>query len=273
MSGIREGILWYKTRRLAASHPFFRRPKGLLSRREAKRLLGDNTIFDGQAVIQQVRLELGIPMPTATKEPRLGKRGFPPLWRKAAIGLVILLLVVGFFTMTDAGVAFAKKIYRVIVRVTDGLLLAQGESTLDDAASMDCSSLPAEFESLEAVAAATGREIVIPGSEDVLTSFTVHTPCEDIVVIRSEYSRENGDQYIISQTLHSNVVLWGSANITTEEVTTVESGIDAIAYLSTMVDGMVYAEIYGDCYNVSIRSATIELNELQDIVKGLTNLK
>ena len=175
--------------------------------------------------------------------------------------------------MTDAGVAFAKNIYRVIVWVTDGLLLAQGESTLDDAASMDCSSLPAEFESLEAVAAATGREIVIPGSEDILTSFTVHTPSEDIVVIRSEYSRENGDQFIISQTLYNNAVSWGSTNITIGEITTVESGIDAIAYLSTMVDGTVYAEIYGDCCNVSIRSATIELNELQDIVKGLTNLK
>ena len=273
MSGIREGILWYKTRRLAASHPFFRRPKGLLSRREAKRLLGDNTIFDGQAVIQQVRVELGIPVSAATEPPRLGKGGFPPLWRKAAIGLVILLLVVGFFTMTDAGVAFAKNIYRVIVRVTDGLLLAQGDSALDDAASMDYSSLPAELESPEAVAAATGREIVIPGGEDVLTSFTVHTPCEDMVVIRSEYSRENGDQYIISQTLYNNAVSWGSTNITTGEITTVESGIDAIAYLSTMVDGTVYAEIYGDCCNVSIRSATIELNELQDIVNGLTYLK
>ena len=52
-----------------------------------------------------------------------------------------------------------------------------------------------------------------------------------------------------------------------------ESGINAIAYLSTMVDGTVYAEIYRDCYNVSIRSATIELNELQDIVNGLTYLK
>ena len=77
MRGIREGILWYKTRRLAASHPFFRRPKGLLSRREAKRLLGDDAIFDGQAVIQQVRVELGIPVSAATEPPRLGKGGFP----------------------------------------------------------------------------------------------------------------------------------------------------------------------------------------------------
>ena len=106
-----------------------------------------------------------------------------------------------------------------------------------------------------------------------MTSFTVHTPSEDMVVIRSEYSRENGDQYIISQTLYNNAVSWGSTNITTGEITTVESEIDAIAYLSTMVDGTVYAEIYGDCCNVSIRSATIELNELQDIVNGLTYLK
>ena len=269
MRGIREGILWYKTRRLAASHPFFRRPKGLLSRREAKRLLGDDAIFDGQAVIQQVRLELGIPVSTATEPPRLGKSGFPPLWRKAVIGLVILLLVVGFFTMTDAGVAFAKNIYRVIVWVTDGLLLAQGDSALDDAASMDYSSLPAEFESLEAVAAATGREIVIPGGEDVLTSFTVHTPCEDIVVIRSEYSRENGDQYIISQTLYYGGTLWGSAINTTGSISALESGVGAMAYLSTMDDGMVYAEIYADSCSLNISSVTMKLDDLKGIVSEL----
>ena len=57
------------------------------------------------------------------------------------------------------------------------------------------------------------------------------------------------------------------------EVTTVGSGIGATAYLSTMVDGTVYAEIYGADYNISIRSAAIDLNDLQDIVKGLTYLE
>ena len=189
----------------------------------------------------------------------------------AAVGNLssLNLLVVGFFTMTDAGVAFAKNIYRVIVWVTDGLLLAQGDSALDDAASIDYSGLPAEFESLEAVAAATGREIVIPGGEDILTSFTVHTPCEDMVVIRSEYSRENGDQYIISQTLYYGGTLWGSAINTTGSISASESGVGAMAYLSTMDDGMVYGEIYADSCSLNISSVTMKLDDLKDILSEL----
>lgn len=272
MNEISERILCHKMKRLAASHPFFLRPNGLLSRREAKRLLHSNTIPNGHEVIQQTRLELGIiaPPPLEKWKPR---KPVSSLWCKVAIGLFVLLLMVSFFTMTEAGMAFAESIYHIIVRVVDDSFSAQGESIADDIDAIDFSTLPSKFESLEAVAEATGRQIVIPDGEDILTSFTVHILDENTVVIRSKYSSESGGQYTVSQTLYNDAASWGSSNNTIGEITTVGSGIGATAYLSTMVDGTVYAEIYGADYNISIRSAAIDLNDLQDIVKGLTYLE
>lgn len=48
MSKIREKIIWYRMKRLAAAHPFFHRKNGLLSMREAKTLLREKEIPDGR---------------------------------------------------------------------------------------------------------------------------------------------------------------------------------------------------------------------------------
>lgn len=65
MSKISEKIIWYRTKRLAAAHPFFQRKNGLLSMREAKALLQGREIPDGHAVLRQARIELGIPEPVS----------------------------------------------------------------------------------------------------------------------------------------------------------------------------------------------------------------
>ncbi len=61
MRRIREQVIWYRTRRLAAAHPFFHRKNGLLSMREAKALLQGREIPDGHEVLRQARIELSIP--------------------------------------------------------------------------------------------------------------------------------------------------------------------------------------------------------------------
>ena len=73
MRRIREQVIWYRTKRLAAAHPFFHRKNGLLSMSEAKALLRGREIRDGHAVLRQARIELGIPEPVSGAATSPGK--------------------------------------------------------------------------------------------------------------------------------------------------------------------------------------------------------
>lgn len=104
----------------------------------------------------------------------------------------------------------AKGLYNVIISVFDGSLLSRNEGTTGYVKPIDFAALPAEFESLEAVAEATGRQVVIPGgSDDVLLSFSVHIVGDDALVIRSKYTRTDGKNMLLCSPfimiLHSGV--------------------------------------------------------------------
>lgn len=147
--------------------------------REAKALLQGKQIPDGHEVVRRARIELGMPEPVSGVPPEKTTRSYArgsssSSLRRGVVYLPALLIVFGFFTMTKAGAAFVKDIYNVIVSVFDGSLLSRNESAPDHVKPIDFAMLPTEFESLEAVAAATGRQIVIPGDrDDVLLSFSV----------------------------------------------------------------------------------------------------
>lgn len=272
---MREQIIWYKMKKLAAAHPFFSRKGGLLSRREAKALLHGREIPDGHEVVRQARIELGIPEPvsgatiTPEKTARSYARGLSPL-RRGAVYLPALLIVFGFFTMTEAGAAFVKDIYDVIVSVFDGSLLSRNENAPDHVKPIDFAALPTEFESLEAVAEATGRQIVIPGdSDDVLLSFSVHMVGNETLVIRSKYTRTDGKQYAVVQSLYNDLTLWGGYYNAAENIVTLESGIGIETYLSIMEDETVYAEAFGEGYDLNVSSTELSLANLQEIIRNL----
>lgn len=42
-----------------------------------------------------------------------------------------------------------------------------------------------------------------------------------------------------------------------------------LAYLATMDDNTIYAEAFGEGYNLNISSPTLELDDLQDIIVNL----
>ena len=278
MSKISEKIIWYRTKRLAAAHPFFHRKNGLLSMREAKALLRGREIRDGHAVLRQARIELGIPEPVSGAATSPGKtfcntviRGHSFSLRKGLVCLSVLLIVFGFFTMTEAGAALAKGLYNVIISVFDGSLLSRNEGTTGYVKPIDFAALPAEFESLEAVAEATGRQIVIPGgSEDVLVSFSAHMVGDETLIIRSRYNRINGNQYVIVQSLYNDSAFWSGANSTTEDsINTIELAIGIKAYLSTMEDGTVYAEAFDMGHDLNISSTMLSVEELKEVIMNL----
>lgn len=278
MRRIREQVIWYRTKRLAAAHPFFQRKNGLLSMSEAKARLQGREIPDGHEVLRQARIELGIPEPVSGAATSPGKtfcntviRGHSFSLRKGLVCLSVLLIVFGFFTMTEAGAALAKGLYNVIISVFDGSLLSRNEGTTGYVKPIDFAALPAEFESLEAVAEATGRQVVIPvGSDDVLLSFSVHMVGNEALVTRSKYCREDGKQYTISQSLYNDSVLWSRANSTTEDsIDTIALAIGIKAYLSTMEDGTVYAVAFDTGHDINVISTMLSLEELKEVLLNI----
>ena len=276
MRRIREQVIWYRTKRLAAAHPFFQRKNGLLSMREAKARLQGREIPDGHEVLRQARVELGIPEPVSGAATSPGKtfcntviRGHSFSLRKGLVCLSVLLIVFGFFTMTEAGAALAKGLYNVVVSVFDGSLLSRNEGTTGYVKPIDFAALPAEFESLEAVAKATGRQVVIPGgSDDVLLSFSVHMVSKEMLVIKSKYIVDE-KKYTIVQTLYNDLTLWGGYYNAADNVITMESGIGITTYLSIMEDETVYAEAFGAGYDINVSSTELPLDDLQEIIGNL----
>lgn len=276
MRRIREQVIWYRTKRLAAAHPFFHRKNGLLSMSEAKARLQGREIPDGHEVLRQARVELGIPEPvsnvTISSEKTLFStvsRGRSFALRRGLVCLSVLLIVFGFFTMTEAGAALAKGLYNVIISVFDGSLLSRNEGTMGYVKPIDFAALPAEFESLEAVAEATGRQVVIPGgSDDVLLSFSVHMVSKEMLVIKSKYIVDE-KKYTIVQTLYNDLTLWGGYYNAADNVITMESGIGITTYLSIMEDETVYAEAFGAGYDINVSSTELPLDDLQEIIGNL----
>ncbi len=276
MSKIREKIIWYRMKRLAAAHPFFHRKNGLLSMREAKTLLREKEIPDGQEVVRRARIELGIPEPISSATISSGKtlfstvsRGRYFVLRRGLICLSVLLIVFGLFTMTEAGTAFAKGIYNVIVSVFDGSLLSRNEDAEGYVKPIDFTALPAEFESLEAVAEATGRQIVIPGSSDsTMLSFTAHVIGQKMLVVKSQYIVD-GKEYAIVQSLYNDSAFWGGYYNAADDVITMESGIGITTYLSIMEDETIYAEAFGVGYDINVSSIELPLDDLQEIIGNL----
>ena len=277
MRRIREQVIWYRTKRLAAAHPFFHRKNGLLSMSETKALLQGREIPDGHEVLRQARIELGIPEPVSGAATSPGKtfcntviRGHSFSLRRGLVCLSVLLIVFGFFTMTEAGAALAKGLYNVVVSVFDGSLLSRNEGTTGYVKPIDFAALPAEFESLEAVAKATGRQVVIPGGSDsTMLSFTAHVIGQKMLVVKSQYIVD-GKEYAVVQSFYNDSALWSGANSTTEDsINTIELAIGIKAYLSTMEDGTVYAEAFDTGHDLNISSTMLSIEELKEVIMNL----
>lgn len=118
-------------------------------------MLKDREIPDGSEVLRQTRIELGIPEPATNSDKLRRQTHFAGPWlpvrlRRWAIGLAVFLAVLGFFTMTKPGIAFAKSIQDIIVRILDGSLLAYNDGPQSGGlVPMDFTALPAELESVK----------------------------------------------------------------------------------------------------------------------------
>lgn len=205
---------------------------------------------------------------TRPRAPHLGRTA-----RRLLLVAALVLAMALFMACTPVGRAMAAEIYRVIVEVSGGFLRAHNEGTNAEIESIDFSTLPAEFESLEAVAEATGRPIVVPGNDDALLSFFTDVLDTETMVIMSDYSFDDGGTYTITQDLYNPSTAWGTGSSIVGEIRTLELNIGVTAYLTTMRDGVVYARAFGPEYSIAVTSHFMTLDALEALMMELVLLE
>ena len=279
-NAIREQIEWYRMKRIASAHPFFEIKGRLLSKRDAEALLQGREIPDGREVVRQARAELGIPEPidgAASTKRAPGCQGWlsTHALRKVIAVTASLIILSGFLSFSDTGRAFAESIYKVIVSIINGSLQSHNESVTDNIEPIDFSVLPNEFESLEEIAAITKRPIVVLNSEGIILSeYSAHIVGEESLVIISTYTQDGMRTCTLVQSLNNNFVLWGGYyNTIDENVEEVDLVIGIKAYLSVMDEGAIYAEAFGQGYDINISSYDMSIGEIRDILSGIHFLK
>lgn len=260
--------IWYRTRRLAKAHPFFGGEGRLLSLHAAKAMLRSRDIPDGSVVILRARAELGMPCHKPTAPSHSGASGSLRMGLACAFAVLLALYL---FAATETGKAMAESIYNAIVEMLNGSLVAHNVNSSDSkTVSIDFASLPSEFISLNDVAVATGRAIIVPDDNSILLSFSVHILGNEQLVVRSKYQTEDNHQFTISQSLYNSEALWSSAASMDESKSDrISIKVADQAYISTMEDGTVYVEAFGNGFNMMISSLSLSFDELAELALGL----
>ncbi len=280
---IRDRIEWQRMKMIAFDHPYFDIRAHRLSERKAERIIRKHQVRDVKEVIRIARIECGIPEPEESESshaPIIDRRrdmraSSTFRFRRAIIAFVAAVTFIGFFTLTKPGVAFAQEIYKVVVRIFDGTLMARNNKMPDEISPIDFSKLPAEYSTLEEAAEATGRAIVVPDSNDsTLVEFFTDTIDNEMMLVSAKYLRGDGKSYRIAQTIHNKNSLWaGAASTIDDDLASTELSIGVTIYFGEMTDGTVYAEAYGAGFDLNLSSTELSLKELQEVVLGAQIIK
>ena len=192
----------------------------------------------------------------------------PKIIRRALAAIIILLSLTTFFTMTKPGVALAKAAYKIIVKLIDGTLVAQG-STPDDLPPINFESIPEQFDSLDEASSIIGRPVASVEYEDaVLVSIEVYYVQDLTVTLRSQYQIEENTLYL-TQVFYVNHTSWGSAVGTDHIECETELQDGNMMYIGYMDDGTTFGNAYSENYNISVMSTSIDVSELVRITSEM----
>ena len=276
---IRDKIEWHRMKKIAFDHPFFAVSKHVISEREAERLLREHPPLDVKKFLRRARIECGITEPIEdelckdvdlNKRYRWERRTIAPNLRKFIVVFAAVLLITVFFVFTKPGISLAEGIYNIVVKVFNGTLMAQNLEMPSEVTPLDFSKLQTEFSSLEEIAKATGRAIIVPAESDgELVELSVTTG-STMMVVRSQYAQAGGNTYRIVQTLYNKDVLWADASsLNAEEIISTAQSLGMKIYFGQMIDGTVYATAYGAGFDLNIASTDLSIQELQQIVEQI----
>jgi len=267
---IREKVEWSRMKKVAFDHPFFDRKAHVLTEREAERILRKHMIPNGAEVLRRARIECNLPdsIPTQ-KGDEVRHKAINPRTYRGLVALAAILILVGFFMFTKVGTALAHAAYEIIVQILDGTLVSRNNKIPDEVDPIDFSSLPSEFTSLEDVAQATGRPILIPDDESTLVSFSTVVLGSEMIVFNSTYISGEGKQYTLVQTIHNDDSLWSGAIDLSGELETIILPVGITVYIGQMEDGAVFAQAYSSGLDLNISSIDLTLQEMRDLVEEI----
>lgn len=260
---------WKRLTSAAFDHPFYDRKAHRLSEREAEKLLASRDLPDGKAVIMKIcrELEIDIPAVDHGAKPSFTAHGAGAKrarWIAAAAAIVLLIC---FFTMTKPGIALAKEISSVIVEWFTGHFTAHNPAPVD-AAPIDFSTLPDEYEDIRALAKATGRTLVeLKDPDYVLEEFQVVAMVDQSLIVRLKY-RGDAKAVVLSQKLFNSDISWGiSLNLEIAEGS--ESSLGLPFYVGTTEDNTVVATMQQDGYEINLKSKNLSEEEMKEILVSL----
>lgn len=267
---IREKLEWARMKRVAFDHPFFDRKAHVLTEHEAERILRKHMIPNGAEVLRRARIECNLPdsIPTQKGDEARHKAINPRTYR-GLVALAAILILVGFFMFTKVGTALAHAAYEIIVQILDGTFVTRNNKIPDEVDSIDFSSLPSEFASLEDVAHATGRPVLFPSDESTLVSFSTVVLGSEMIVVNSTYISGEGKQYTLVQTIHNDDSLWSGAIDLSGELETIVLPVGITVYIGQMEDGAVFAQAYSSGLDLNISSIDLTLQEMRDLVEEI----
>ena len=190
----------------------------------------------------------------------------PRSLRRAVAVLIAIVILTGFFTMTKPGIAMAQAVYRIVVVLLNGQLIAQQNMPPDDISPIDFENIPKQFESLEQAARLIGRPVASIEYEDaVLVDISTNLADGIMVMLKTQYQINDSVLYL-TQVFYDGVTSWGSVVGTDaiELITELQDG--NVMYIGYMHDGTVYGNAYSKSYNISVTSNDIDARKLSDVV-------
>lgn len=264
---------WNRLKSAAFDHPFYDKKAHRLSEQEAERMIRSRDLPDGKTVIAEICRKHEIEIPADSTEERK-ELITPAVWmrgRRWIAAAAIALLLLCFFTLTKPGIAIAKELSSVIVEWITGQFGARNAEPVD-AAPIDFSSLPAEYENIRAVAKATGRDLVELNDPDyALEEMKVIIRGTNAITVRMKYI--NGkNQVMLSQYIYNEGVSWG-ASINMEKAEEKESSVGKMFLVGVTTDGDALAMVCEDAYGISLGSASLSVAEINALLASLEKVE
>lgn len=163
---------WRYLQKIALDHPYYDTHKPPLTEAEAKAIVETTHTMTGREFVDGVYQKLGMSRPVKEKERLARLRGIgelfavPPI-RRIAIAVLVIILFIGFFTLTPAGRAMAESAVRYVVRLFGSCAVVSQENSAEsvrllgvidpDADEFTVNTPPKKAESFAQFTAETGK--------------------------------------------------------------------------------------------------------------------